>query len=206
MAIKTKPMTKAELRQYVAAYEILFQDWNRREGIGYFRFSGPFVQQVWFENLRSGAYRPVMTVAVLLAGGGATLHQFLDFPNREILPRDHDRKYESVRMAMRSEFRPEIGLPLDERAVLKLFVEQAIDRINDSSTLAALYAYFGEIEMAKEKISTVRKLASVKEELFDWEQERIGEIEALSSAIDEERHKPYLLKCLDAERSRFENA
>lgn len=199
-------MTKVELRGYVAAYEILFKDWNRREGIGYFRFSGPFVQQIWFENLRSGAYRPVMTVAVLLSGGGATLHQFLDFPNREILPRDHDRKHENVCKAMRGEFRPEISLPLDGRDVLGLFIEQAIDRINDASTLAALYAYFGEIELAKEKISSIRRLAAAKEELFDWERERIRETEALSSAINEGQHKPHLLKILESEKLRFERA
>ncbi|MCE3016765.1 MAG: hypothetical protein ACK56W_10425 [Pirellula sp.] len=203
MAIKIKPMTKAELRRYVASYELLFEDWSKQDGVGFFRLSGPFAQQVWFENLRSGAYRPVMTVSMLIMQGGATLHQFLDIKNRDILPRDHDRKHESVLNAMQGEFRPSITEPLDVTETIQMFVAQATERILDASSLASLYAYCGNLAKANESIAIVRQLAKSKEELFDWEQNLVRDTESLATAIESGNQEAYLAANREIEMARF---
>ena len=145
MAISIKPMTKAELRPYVAEYESQFQGWSKRDLQGYYRVSAPFAQLVWFENLRSGAYRPVMTVSILVLNRGATLHQFLEHPHREVLPRDHRSRYESVCGAMKAEFRPPITTDFDTEEAMQLFVNQSTERILDLSSLASLFAYRGDL-------------------------------------------------------------
>jgi hypothetical protein len=203
MAIKIKPMTKSELRRYVSTYEFLFGSWKKQDGVGFARLSGPFAQQVWFENLRSGAYRPVMTVSILVMRGGATLHQFLDINNREILPRDHDRKYENIAKAMQGEFRPNIGELLDPAETMRMFVAQATERILDASSLASLHAYFGNLGKAKESIATVRQLAQSKGELFDWERTLVQETESLATSIDGGNQDAYLVASLETEISRF---
>jgi hypothetical protein len=203
MAIKIKPMTKSELRCYVATYEHLFGGWNKQDGVGFFRLSGPFAQQVWFENLRSGAYRPVMTVSILIMRGGATLHQFLDIKNREILPRDHDRKHENVVNAMQGEFRPNIVEPLDQTETVRMFVAQATERILDGSSLASLFAYIGDLQKAKESIAIVRQLAKSKGELFDWERNLVQETESLATAIESGNQDAYLAASLETEIARF---
>ncbi len=196
-------MTKSELRRYVEAYEPLFDGWSKRDGEGFFRFSGPFVQQVWFENLRSGAYRPVMTVSILVASGGARLHQFLDIQNREVLPRDHERKQDNVRHAMLAEFRPQISKPLDESETMQLFIDQATDRIIDASSLASLYAYVGNLSKAKELIARVRQLATSKSELLDWERDRVQDVESLADAIEKGSEVAYLAANRETEILRF---
>lgn len=202
MAINFKPMKKSELRHYLAAYRSLFEGWEER-GVCFFRVSGPFLQQVWFEALRSGAYRPVMDLSLLIAPGGSVIHQFLGIKNREVLPRDHDRRYMGVCNAIVEEFRPEVTMLLDESEAVQLFVAKSVRRILDASSLAALYAYLGDSSKAREMIQEVRQLASSKVELFDWEHDRVSETELLAAEIETGNQASYLAMIRENELARF---
>lgn len=190
-------MTKAELRKYVPAYESLFEGWHKRSEEAFFRVSGPFAQQVWFENLRSGAYRPAMAVSILVITDGAILHQFLDVKYRQVLPREHERKLDGVRKAMQTEFRPSIAKPFDEEEAMQMFIEQATDRIRDASSLAALYAYAGCLPQALEMVSKVRRLAEAKDELFVWEPALVDQAVDLATAIKNGSQAAYLAEKME---------
>ena len=184
MAIKIKPMTKSELRQYVEAYRSVFGNWTGIRGEGFLRISGPVAQQVWFENLRSGAYRPVCAISILVAKGGAMLHQFLDIRNREVLPREHDLKSERVCKAMCDQFVPSIILPLNATEVCQLCEEQAVERINDAHSLSALNAYLGNIDSARKWIDTLKRQTHDRTDLQDWERNCVVAANALEKAIE----------------------
>jgi hypothetical protein len=203
MAVSIKPMTKAELRPYVAEYASQFQGWSKRDLQGYYRISAPFAQLVWFENLRSGAYRPVMTVSILVLNGGATRHEFLDHPYREVLPRDHRSRFEGVCGAMKEKFRPAITTDFDTVEAMQLFVNQSTERILDISSLAALFAYRGDLIRAKEMIAKVLTIAKTKVNLWDWEHSLVHQTELLSSAISSETHEEFLNGVLQNELNLF---
>jgi hypothetical protein len=203
MAIMIKPMTKSELRNYVEAYRGLFSDWMEVRGEGFVRISGPIAQKVWFENLRSGAYRPAAGISILSAKGGSMMHQFLDFPNREILPRDHNSKFERVCTAMIEQFVPSIISPLNANEVCRVCEEHAAERINDAHSLSALNAYLGNIDAARQWIDTLRRLTTDRTDLEGWEKERVLAADALEEAIESGNVKAVLDEICLSEESRI---
>jgi hypothetical protein len=174
MTIKWKPMTKAALKQFILAYRPVFEGWTFLPSTGYVRISGPVAQHVWFENLRSGAYRPATAISVLPTRGGSLLHQFLDFRYREVTPLQHPSMFENVCRAMKEQFTPSIVTPLEPEEVLRLAEAQSQPRINDGYFLSSLNAYLQKFDAAKKWIDVVRQIANSKSEFLDWEKERIS--------------------------------
>ncbi|MFO0979217.1 MAG: hypothetical protein U0996_22605 [Planctomycetaceae bacterium] len=203
MTVKIKPMTKSELRQYVEAYRPFFDNWTAVRGEGFVRISGPVAQQVWFENLRSGAYRPVSAISILVAKGGAMLHSFLDIRHREILPREHDLKFERVYRAMSEQFVPSIISPLNAIEVRQLCEERATGRINDAHSLSALNAYLGDYDAASKWIATLKRLTKDRTDLEDWEVSCVRAANALEEAIANDNVKVALDEIRMSEESRL---
>ena len=203
MAIKTKPMTKSELRQHVESYRSFFVDWTDVGGEGFLRVSGPVAQQVWFENLRSGAYRPVTAISILVAKGGAMLHSFLDIRNREVLPREHELKLEMVCKAMSDQFIPSVISPLNAREVCRLCEEHAMPRISDAHSLSALNAYLGNIDSAREWIATSKRLTFERTDLQNWETDCVMATHTLEVAIESGNVKSVLDEIRRSEEARI---
>lgn len=197
-------MTKAELKRFVKFYKDLFPGWIDCDGEGFARISGPFVQQVWFENLRSGAYRPVSTTSLLIAKNGASLHQFLDIRHREVLPREHERKFAGILVAMQEQLIPSINSPLDETEIRKLFIEQSTGRLIDASSLAALSAYFGDFDDANKWIDVVKQFAQDRNDLWDWERELVNNSLALEEALLHGTVETYLNTIRESEIRRYD--
>ncbi|MHC2069279.1 hypothetical protein ACYFX5_17540 [Bremerella sp. T1] len=150
MAKKTKPLTKQELLKVFDSYSDAFANWNKDAGTStYFRTSGPVKQQVWFERLRSGGYRPSSGVRILVAPGVAMLHQFLDVRHRQILLSRHEAMRLSVIEGMMTQFLPHINQPLNVAEVLRLCEAEATDHISDICGVAALAAHQGKNELAR---------------------------------------------------------
>lgn len=203
MAVNIKPMTKSELRKYVEAYRPLFCNWNAVGNDGFVRVSGPIAQMVWFENLRSGAYRPAAGVSILVAKGGSMLHQFLDIRNRQVLPREHDSKFERVCQAMCDQFVPSINSPLDASEVCRLCEERATGRIHDAHSLSALYAYLGDFDSARKWLESLKRLTKGRTDLTDWEENFVRAANALEEAIESGNVKDLLDEIRLAEESRL---
>lgn len=196
-------MTKAELRKYVEAYRQLFCNWTAVRDEGFVRVTGPIAQKIWFENLRSGAYRPVAGVSILVARGGSMLHQFLDIRNREVLPREHDSNFENVCQAMCDQFVPSIISPLDASEVCRLCEERATGRINDAHSLSALNAYLGDFDAARKWLDTLKRLTKDRTDLEDWEENCVRAANALEQAIESGNVKAVLDEIRLAEESRL---
>ncbi|MBT3200821.1 MAG: hypothetical protein HN350_13000 [Phycisphaerales bacterium] len=171
-----RPMTKKQLQVYVADYAHVFpaSEWTPVEGCAFIRTSGPVQQYVGFENLRSGAYRPVMMISTT-AGPKRVVHaQDLDIKHREVFPREHDRMRDSVMQAMKEQFKPLIHNPLDPEEVLILCEREAPGKINDCSGLAAINAYLGHTDRALQWCDRLEiAQEELGRELADWERKLI---------------------------------
>ena len=206
MAVRIEPMTRSELRKYVEAYRPLFCNWTAVRGEGFVRVTGPIAQKIWFENLRSGAYRPVAGVSILVARGGSMLHQFLDIRNREVLPREHDSNFERVRKAMCDQFVPSIISPLDASEVCRLCEERATGRMIDAHSLSALNAYLGDFDSARKWNDTLKRLALNRTDLQEWEKEYVRAAKALEESIESGNVKAFLDEVRASEESRVLHA
>lgn len=203
MPNRIKKMTKAELRRYVDAYRVFFNDWIQIKGEGFFRFSGPIAQLVWFENLRSGAYRPASAVSILVARNSVMLHGFLDVRHRQVYPREHDAKFKEICSAMQEQFVPPICQPLNPLEVLKTCEENARESIQDAHALSALHAYFGHMNSARKWMDAVKRMTIGRDNLQDWEISCLQDMNQLEKAIQQGNVQEFLEEIRLAEESRL---
>ncbi|WP_373653017.1 hypothetical protein [Schlesneria sp. DSM 10557] len=203
MAINLRTMTKKELRPYLQAYRRLFEGWTEVGGEGFLRISGPIAQQVWFERLSGGAYRPATAVSVLVAKHSGMLFSFLDYPLREVFPRDHDSKFERVCKAMREQFVPSIASPLNAIEVCHFCEKSAIETIPDAHTLVALNAYLGRLASAQKFLDIFRRLTHNGKDLPDYFEERFRAVNAIHEALQRGNVKEVLDEVRHSEQCRL---
>lgn len=147
MAVKIVPLTKRQLIGYFQSYRDALPDWAVEHDVTLTRTFGPLKQVIYFEALRSGAYRPGHSVDIMLRvpDGCSILHKDLDIKHRQVLPREHVAKWPLVLKAMEEQFEPSICQPLDVAETLRLAEEQVarhrIDNINYLTGLAVLNLY-----------------------------------------------------------------
>ncbi len=186
---------KTELKRIVDSYEAIFQGWERISGDAFFRASGPFAQQIWFEDLSGGDYRPANSVTTLFDGCYGASAQFLTTPGcREISPLDHERKFAKVCDAIMTQFNPSVAQPFDEYEAMRIFEAFGTDRIKFASPLAYLCAYYGDLNKATSLIATVRNLAKNNLKLYDWEVTLVNAIESLAIEIGNGSQEAFLAK------------
>lgn len=142
------PLTKKQLTEVVGCYAAALTDWQIIGGDRLVRTHGPILQQIGFEALRSGAYRPAAGIRARPLPTVRMLHQFLDVKHRQTLLREHPTKWRGIVAAMEQQFCPSIRRPLDLREVLLLCRTKAKDSTNDLCMLAILHAYLGDREQA----------------------------------------------------------
>lgn len=187
------PITKRQLAEIVACYAMMFPDWKLVEGDRLERSSGPIVQQIGFEALRSGAYRPAGVIWVSSLPTVAMLHQFLDVKHRQILLREHASKWGAVVAAMEQQFRPPVRKPLDLYEIRSLCEHAARGSTNDLCMLAILHAYLGENEKALSCCERMQALPppSLAPRL-DWEQRHKEFGQRLRAAIEAGNGRQFL--------------
>jgi hypothetical protein len=203
MAIRITPMTKSELKRYVDSYKTYFCNWTQVRSEGFLRFSGPIAQQVWFENLRSGAYRPASAISILVARNSVMLHRFLDVRNRQVLPREHEGKFKEICKAMEEQFVPPISLPLNPIEVLKTCEENARESIQDAHALSAFHAYFGNLDSARKWMDAIKRMTNGRDNLQDWEISCLQDVKQLEQAIQQGNVREFLEEIRCAEESRL---
>ena len=184
MPVKTKPVTKKQIREVAESYQQSFSDWKFVGGQAYVRVSGAVLQSVSFEALRSGAYRPSSAIEILVAPGVILLHQFLDIRNRETLLRDHENQRSSVTAAMEQQFEPSIVQSLSVEDVFSQCEASATERISDACGVAALAAYLGKRSVALAWCDKSEAAALVLgREPADWELKLLTFTRRLEQAI-----------------------
>jgi hypothetical protein len=140
--VRYRRITNKELRDVVADYAAAFSNWSFHE-TSFVREHGPIRQTVWFEALRTGAYRPNHGISVVALPLIRMLPQMLDIRHREVKLSQHKLHRAGIITAMKEQFKPDISKPLDMGEVLALCEGQVRDTTNDLAMLAVLYAWQG---------------------------------------------------------------
>lgn len=142
-------LSVSELLTFVKDYhQAAFPAWRLVGKDRLVREAGPVVQQIGFERLRTGEYRPTGAVRVLVAPHSAGLHRDLNIKVRSILPRQHERKLPDVVRAIRAEFVPSVEKPLDANEVLAIYLSENPLKAHDAYAIAALAAYLKQDKVA----------------------------------------------------------
>ncbi len=196
-----KKLTRKELTEIVRCYANVFPEWKIVGGNRLVRTNAIILQQIGFESLRYGAYRPVALIQVLPLPFLSMLHQELDIKHREIERREHPLMWQKVVAAMEQQFQPSIRKPLDLREVRDL-CEQANKVIAESRgreciynlcMLSILNAYLGEREQA---LSYCQQMKDVpppdSRTLFDWEISCLEFGNKLHKAIENGNERQFL--------------
>lgn len=184
MKVSIKSLTKKQLSEIVSCYARAFTDWNTVSADRLIRFNGPLLQQIGFEVLRSGAYRPSSAIRVLIAPNVVLLPQFLDISHREIFLREHPTKWERVVLAMEEQIRPSVRKPLEVKEVIELCTSLAAGSANDICGLSALNAYVGNYDGALEYCRLLdEKMFSIGRPLEEWEELYWQYTKGLATAI-----------------------
>ncbi|MFZ2642102.1 MAG: hypothetical protein WA117_13975 [Verrucomicrobiia bacterium] len=156
----SKKLTASQLAPMVADYHSAFPQLQLYGDDMLYRMGGLMAQSIWFDRLRTGAYRPTCRVHVLVApsaqGGTVVLPQFLSIKVREITPQVHQRLLPEVVGALKSEILLPLDKPLDELAVAELLSNRSSGRPANAYALACLLAALGRSEEAHHWIGEYR--------------------------------------------------
>lgn len=170
-----KRMTKAQLRGLFKDYRSAFPEWSVEHDIVLTRTLGPVKQNIGFQALRDGAYRPSNSIHIAGAPGvGQLIFQFLDIRHREVSPREHPTMWPGIVKAMEDQFLPDIRKPLELSQVLQIS-ENWVKREDCEtpklcSTLATLSAHLGDLDRSQKWCDRSNALlASMGRDLVDWE-------------------------------------
>lgn len=187
-------LTKQQLREIMEIYHARFPEWSLLpESNRFVRVSGPVLQQIGFEALRSGVYRPSSCIRVLIAPDVVVLASFLDIRHREISLREHPRKIDAVVVAMEQQFQPAIREPLDHKEVKRLCASNDTRNLYDLAALVALHAYDGDIYKAKEYTNeAINSTSSFDRRLHDWELDLVRFMETLRDLLDSGEYREKL--------------
>jgi hypothetical protein len=142
--LRYQRMTNRQLKEIVADYAASLPAWRSFEGTAFVREHGPVRQTVWFEALRTGAYRPMSGIGASALPMVAMLPQMLDVRHRQATLRQHPDRKAAIMVAMEQQVRPSIHMPLDIAEILGLCEAEAREATNDFAMLAILHAWLGQ--------------------------------------------------------------
>ena len=141
-------MTLREVEPYVAQYHAQFPGWRRTFKEAFGREAGPVAQEISFERLSYGTYRPMSCVRIFVAPGGRAFHQFLGVKAREAKAREHEYMFPKILEAMRKEIVPSVDGPLIPEDILQRYENTGPHKSPQAYDLAALNAYLGHDDRA----------------------------------------------------------
>jgi len=189
-------LTKRELVTFFEVYRDAFPNWSVEHDTVLTRSEGLIRQDISFEALRDGAYRPSCSVDVLITPPAQLLFRFLDIKHREVLPREHERKWPLLLKAMEEQFLPAVRKPLDVAEVLRVAEQDVAEQggnINQLTGLAAMNAYLGNNQRALLWCKRIEdELVNVGREPADWKLGRARFARQLREAIDRGQEQSFL--------------
>jgi hypothetical protein len=153
----TARLTSKEIDLIVLDYQPHLPEWKVIGGDTLMRVGGLVAQSIWFDRLRTGAYRPTARIHVLAApdemGGTVVLPQFLGVKHKEISAQSHLKQLPAVVEALRSEVVPTIFKPLDANVVVDLAAARSHGRPAGAYAVACLCAALGRSTEARRWIA-----------------------------------------------------
>lgn len=198
-------MTLSELEPFVAQYHAQFPGWKRTFKEAFGRENGPIAQEIFFERLSYGTYRPASIIRFFVAPSGSAFHQFLAPPARESRPGEHDNRFPKIVEAMHKEIVPPVDGPLIPEDILRRYENQKQHRSPDAYHLAALNAYLGNEDRALHWCKEFVRLVEERGE-YAWQHgdsERHAFLKQLEQWINTDEAKPRLEEVIQSERKRL---
>ena len=198
-------MTVSELRPIVAFYHSNLPGWRAVREDTLFREAGPVLQGITFERLSYGSYRPIGYIRVLVAPEKCwvfELPQHLDAKIRQIDPRAHEVLCYKVAQAIRTEFLPDVGVPLEAASVLALYERSAVPSGPEAYSLAALNAYLGDRDRALYWCSQFSSLVTGAGAWQEYDYRRLNFLNRLRTLIVSGEANAWLDRVLEDERRR----
>lgn len=144
----TSKITIAQIRSIRDAFAEQLPSWEDVGKDTLIRHDGIVGQQLWFDRLRTGEYRPTLSLQVFVApssvgGTGATV-EFLSIKRRQITMKSHEAMFNSVLKGLRKDITLPVDAPITPECVKTLIEKNAAPNLAESFCLACLSAYLGE--------------------------------------------------------------
>lgn len=196
MAYYEKKLTKKEVSLYLKQYQEKLPGWDMIRMDVLARFDMFVAQNLWFERISGGEYRPMSYLSVLVAEVGDTcvgvLHQDLNVRVREASRREHPLKFERMVEAMCSEFVPSFREPLTtEGAYTAIIGTDSKYHVNEAFALVSLAGAMGlaaDLKKWTEVFHDVQnRLAFPNDELEVQQREFVEKVNSWMSLPDGER-------------------
>ncbi len=147
LKMTVQKLTLKKIALIVADYHTAFPDLQLVGDDLLVRFAGPVAQVIWFDRLRTGAYRPTCRIHVLAApsqeGGTAVLAQFVNIKVRETMPTSHEKSVANVVAALKTEILPSLSMSLDVNGIAELLQDRSHGRPASAYALACLFGALG---------------------------------------------------------------
>jgi hypothetical protein len=203
MTVLPKRITRKQLQGVAAQYGNELPEWRLAYGgLALVRDYFPIRQQIGFEALSSGAYRPAHGIRALPLPVSRMLFQFLSVPGRELQFGRHEGHWREMLARMEVQFLPPVRMPLDIAEVAKLAERKARPTVNDSAMLAILYAWLRRYDQA---IDRCREMQSYPTPTLaprtDWEEQMKAFGRRLVAAIEGGNEREMLLHSAEEARA-----
>jgi len=203
MTATKRQMSAAGLRGIVDDFrQRAFPHWRLIGNDRLVRESGPVVQQIGFERLRTGEYRPTGCIRVLVAPENAGLHRFLNVRDRSVFPEQHRDKFDDVVRAIRREFVPCVDEPLDAETSLAIYASEMPLQSGDAVAIAALAAYLSKWEIAAEWCEKLIEMIG-DGDIPGWQRTQKQFADSLAKWIESGTAVTELSRIMDQERQRL---
>lgn len=192
-------LTKKELMAYFEVYRNAFPDWEVKHDVVLTRSLGPIAQNIAFQSLSYGAYRPECLIDV--SGppdlGSRLLHQMLDVKHRQVERRQHANEWPKVLQAIEEQFLPNVRKPLDIAEVVQLaeqgVVRDGTEKIRIMNGLATLNVHLSRNDRAIYWCNRgEQSLEAYGSKLAGWQIAQAEFARNLRIAIEEERGLAFL--------------
>jgi hypothetical protein len=197
-----------ELEPFVDQFYAYFPNWKRIDLDAFGREAGPIAQEIFFERLSYGTYRPTSYIRIFPVHSGTAFHQFLTVVT-SVRPCDHPSKFPRIVEAMHKEIVPSVDAPLSPEDILRRFEQrEQYDKDVKAHDLAALNAYLGHDDRALYWCEQFPKLVEARGQFAwqDYDYERYAFLNQLEHWIKTREAKPRLEEAIQSERTRLKYA
>lgn len=191
---QTRKISRRQLQAVVSQYEVALPGWQAvHDGQALARDEFPIRQQIGFEALPSGAYRPAHGIQALPVPTSRMLFRYLEIPGREMQYSRHDGHWPEMLSRMEGQFQPSIDKPLDLVDVLGQCERQAEQTVNDYAILSVLCAWLGRRDQAIGLCRSMQSFpAGAHAPITTWEQQMKRFGRDLVSAIEAGSERDFL--------------
>lgn len=194
--METRKPTQIEIRSVVKDYHAFFPDWQlAKSGWGFYRISGPVMQQLGFVELSGLRYRPQHGVRCLPALAHPSITDLMSVKFDSIRIKFHnDKKVLGCVTEMKERFVPALDRPIDlEEVIDESLRRQPIELAGTWASIAALCASAERLDEALRYCTLVHQMKEPDlAPIPEWEVEFRNFARDLVDAIESKTHQTFL--------------